>query len=178
MSLNAISCACRLRPDVWQWYLSFCERSFAPYFSRIATDQMRRATRPSTEYSGSIPLLKKKLRFGAKSSMCIPAREVGLDEREAVAQRERELADRVRAGLGDVVARDRHRVEVLHVVVDEVLLDVAHHLEAELGREDAGVLALVLLQDVGLHGAAHGRHRPRLDLGGLVVGRVALVVVP
>jgi len=53
------------------------------------------------------------------------AREVRLDEREAVRQRERELRDRVRAGLGDVVARDRHRVEVPHVVVDEVRLDVA-----------------------------------------------------
>ena len=49
------------------------------------------------------------------------AREVRLDEREAVGQRERELRDRVRAGLGDVVAGDRHRVEVPDVVVDEVL---------------------------------------------------------
>jgi hypothetical protein len=54
----------------------------------------------------------------------------------------------------DVVAGDRYRVEVLHVVLDEVLLDVAHHLERELGREDAGVLPLVFLEDVGLHGAA------------------------
>ena len=104
------------------------------------------------------------------------AREVGLDEGEAVGQREGELRDRVRPGLGDVVAGDRHRVEVAHVVVDEVLLDVAHHLEAELGREDAGVLALVLLQDVGLHGAAHRGERPLADLLGLVVGRLAAVV--
>ena len=72
MSLKAISCACSDRPDVWMWYLSFCERSFAPYLSRIVLAQMRRATRPSTVYSGSIPLEKKKERFGAKSSMCIP----------------------------------------------------------------------------------------------------------
>ena len=32
--------------------------------------------------------------------------------------------------------------------------DVGHHRKAELGGEDAGVLALVLLEDVGLHGAA------------------------
>ena len=37
-----------------------------------ATAQMRRATRPITVYSGSMPLLKKKLRLGAKSSMCMP----------------------------------------------------------------------------------------------------------
>ena len=87
------------------------------------------------------------------------AREVGLDESEAVGERESELRDRVRAGLGDVVARDRHRVEISHLVADEVLLDVAHQLERELGGEDAGVLALVLLQDVGLHGATHCRQR-------------------
>ena len=34
--------------------------------------QMRRATRPITLYSGSIPLLKKNERLGAKSSMCMP----------------------------------------------------------------------------------------------------------
>src|SRR5256885_6087227 len=40
---------------------------------------------------------------------------------------------------------------------DEVFLDVAHHLEGELGREDAGVLPLVLLEDIRLHRAANGR---------------------
>ena len=33
---------------------------------------MRRATRPITAYSGSMPLEKKNDRFGAKSSMCMP----------------------------------------------------------------------------------------------------------
>ena len=54
------------------WYFSFCERSLALYFSRIATDQIRRATRPNTVYSGSMPFEKKNERFGAKSSMCMP----------------------------------------------------------------------------------------------------------
>jgi len=44
------------------------------------------------------------------------ARQVVLDDREAVGEREGELADRVRAGLGDVVAGDRDRVEVAHVL--------------------------------------------------------------
>jgi len=35
-------------------------------------ESVRRATRPITVYSGSMPLLKKKLKFGAKSSICIP----------------------------------------------------------------------------------------------------------
>ena len=54
------------------WYLSFWLRSLAPYLSRIATAQMRRATRPITVYSGSMPFEKKNDRFGAKSSMCMP----------------------------------------------------------------------------------------------------------
>jgi hypothetical protein len=59
---------------------------------------------------------------------------------------------------------------------DEVLGDVAHHLQAELGAEDAGVLALVFLEDVGLHRAAHIGQRPFADLGRLGVGGLAPVV--
>ena len=43
------------------WYLSF-----------IVCAHILLATRPITAYSGSIPLLKKKDKFGAKSSMCMP----------------------------------------------------------------------------------------------------------
>jgi hypothetical protein len=72
MSLKFISWACSDRPEVCTWYFSFCDRSPAPYLSFIATAQMRRATRPMTEYSASIPLEKKKDRLGAKSSMSMP----------------------------------------------------------------------------------------------------------
>jgi hypothetical protein len=44
-------------------------------------------------------------------------------------------------------------------VLDEVLLDVAHHAHRELGGENARVLCLVLLEDVRLHGAADLRER-------------------
>ena len=72
MSLKSISCACSERPDVWMWYLSIWARADAPYFSRIALAQMRRATRPMTAYSGSMPLEKKKLRFGPNSFKSMP----------------------------------------------------------------------------------------------------------
>jgi hypothetical protein len=61
-------------------------------------------------------------------------------------------------------------------VLEEPLLDVGHAAQRELGREDAGVLALVLLEDVGLHRAADGRQHPGADLLGLgVVGLAALL---
>ena len=52
----------------------------------MATAQMRRATRPSTVYSGSMPLEKKNDRLGAKSSMCMPRARIGFDKGEAVGQ--------------------------------------------------------------------------------------------
>ena len=58
-------------------------------------------------------------------------------------------------GLGDVVAADGDRVVVPYLLLDEVLLDVPHHLQGEFGGEDAGILPLILLEDIGLHRAAH-----------------------
>jgi hypothetical protein len=83
------------------------------------------------------------------------AGQVVLHIGEPVGQGEGQLADGVGPGFGDVVAGDGDRVEIAHIVFDEVLLDVAHHLEGEINGEDAGVLALVFLEDVGLNGAAH-----------------------
>ncbi|CAM5682078.1 hypothetical protein SAFG77S_08278 [Streptomyces afghaniensis] len=98
--------------------------------------------------------------------------EVGLDVGEAVGEGEGELADGVRAGFGDVVAGDGHGIEVADLVGDEPLLDVGHHPQGELGGEQAGVLALVLLEDVGLHRAAYARERVGPQLGRLLGRRV------
>ena len=91
------------------------------------------------------------------------AREVVLDDGKTVGEREGQLRDGVRPGLGDVVAGDGYRVEVAHPLIDEVLLHVAHHAQRELGGENAGVLRLVLLEDVRLHGAAHRLQGVRAD---------------
>ena len=104
------------------------------------------------------------------------ARQIAFDIGEAVRERERQLADRVRPGLGNVVARDRHRVEIAHLMFDEILLNVAHHFQRELGAEDAGVLTLVLLENVGLHRAAHRRQGKCPDLGVFFGTGVALVL--
>ena len=90
-------------------------------------------------------------------------REVVLGDSKAVGQRKGELGDRVRSCLGDVVPGNRNRVEIANVVVDEELLDVAHHAEGELGVEDTGVLGLILLQDVSLDGPAHDLQCVGLD---------------
>ncbi len=99
-----------------------------------------------------------------------PAREVRLDVGEAIREGEGELAQRVRPRFSDVVARDRHRVEVADPVRDEPFLDVGHAPQGELGGEDARVLALVLLEDVGLHGAAHLGEDVRANPGRLLFG--------
>src|SRR6185369_6280322 len=81
-------------------------------------------------------------------------REVILHEGEPVGKGEGELADRVGPCLGDVVAADGHRVVVANLLFDEVLLDVPHHLQGEFSGEDTGVLPLVLLEYIRLHGPA------------------------
>jgi hypothetical protein len=108
MSLKSISCACRLRPLVWMWYLSFWLRSLAPYFSlhRHRPDAARHAAHHGV--LGVHAVAEEEAQVGREVVDVHAARQVGLDVGEAVGQREGELADRVGAGLGDVVAADRH----------------------------------------------------------------------
>ena len=89
--------------------------------------------------------------------------QVVLHVRESVGQGEGEVSDCIRAGLGHVIPAYRDRVEVPDVFVDEVLLDVAHHSQRELSGEDAGVLGLVLLEDVGLNRSPNPGHGFGLD---------------
>ena len=58
-------------------------------------------------------------------------------------------------------------------MVDEPLLDVGHASQGELRREDAGVLALILLEDVRLHGAANRGQGAGGNLGSIRVGEWA-----
>ncbi len=100
-------------------------------------------------------------------------RQIGFHKRETVGQRERQLADRVGAGLGNVVAADGHAVKVAHLVVDKILRHIAHDFERKLGRKNAGVLTLVFFQDVGLHRAAHVLQHPGARRIGLLRGGFA-----
>jgi hypothetical protein len=69
---------------------------------------------------------KERLRLGAKSLMSMPRRQVILHKGEAVGEGEGQLRDGIGARLGNVVARNGDRVEVAHLVGDEILLHIAH----------------------------------------------------
>ena len=79
-----------------------------------------------------------------------PPAEVIFNEGESVGQSEGKLGHRVRSGFSDVITADGDAVEIPDLVVDEIRLYVTHHLKREFGAEDAGILSLVLLQDVRL----------------------------
>ena len=54
-----------------------------------------------------------------------------------------------------MIAGDRNRVKVPYMMIDEIFLDITHHLQGKIGGENAGVLGLVLFQDIGLNGSPH-----------------------
>ena len=87
-----------------------------------------------------------------------------IDVGESVLERKGKLLDGCRTGLADVVARDRDRVPARHVV--RAPLDhVAHQPHSGIDRETPLLLCDVLLQDVGLDGAAKLVGSDSLTLG-------------
>ena len=97
---------------------------------------------------------EKKRQVGGKIVDRHASSKISFNVSKAISQRQRELGDRVSAGLSDVVARDRDRVEIAHSMIDEILLDITHHAQAEISREKTGVLTLVFFQNIGLHRTA------------------------
>ncbi len=93
-----------------------------------------------------------------------PCRRPGLDVREPVRQRERELLGGGAPGLADVVPGHRDRVPARHLGGAE-----AHRVgddpHRRAGREDELLLRLVLLEDVVLEGAAELPPRRAATLG-------------
>ena len=108
-------------PSVCEWNLSFCDalvRAVA-LAHRDGPDPPRDAA--DDRVLGVHAVAEEERQVRREVVDVHAAREIGLDEREAVGERERELRDRIRAGLGDVIAGDRHRIEIPDVVLDEVL---------------------------------------------------------
>ncbi len=87
-----------------------------------------------------------------------PAPDRRLDVGHPVGDGERQLLDRGRAGLADVVARDRDGVPAGHLVGPE-LDRVGHQAHRRLGREQELLLGDELLQDVVLGRALECRPR-------------------
>jgi hypothetical protein len=91
-------------------------------------------------------------------------RQPELDIAEAVGQGERQLLRSSRAGLADVVARDRERL-VVRDLTDAVLHEVADQPQVRLRREQPLLLCDVLLEDVGLQRAVETTDVHALPLG-------------
>ena len=126
----------------------------APNRSRMIEAHSRRAARYlATSSKRLLWALKKKLSRGANSSSVQAGRQRGLDVGDAVGQGEGDLLHGGRTGLADVIARDRDRVPLRHLLgaVGEGVHDQAHRLAR---RVDVRAARHVLLQDVVLDGAA------------------------
>ena len=78
-----------------------------------------------------------------------PASTRGLDVGDRVGQRERDLLNGGRAGLADVIAADRDRIPLRHVLARRTH-DVGHDPERRARRVDVGAARDVLLEDVVL----------------------------
>ncbi len=78
------------------------------------------------------------------------------------------MGDRIGTGFGDMIAGNRHRIEVFHFIFNKIGLNIGHHPEREFGRKYAGILTLIFLEDIGLDGAADGFQHPSLDFSGFL----------
>ena len=117
-------------------------------------DHSSRAARSfATSMKKFMPIAKKNESRPANASTSRPARGRGAHVLEAVGEREAELLHRGRARFLHVVAGDRDRVELRHVL-RRVLDDVGDDPHARLGRVDVGVADHELLEDVVLDGPA------------------------
>ena len=82
---------------------------------------------------------KKERKVGGKIVDLHSPGQVVLHKREAVGQGKRQLRNGIRPRFRNMVAGNRHGIEIPHVVLDEILLNVPHHPQGEFRGEDAGV---------------------------------------
>ena len=135
----------------------------------MSVAQIRRAARNlATSTKTSLCALKKNERRGAKTSTSRPAATRRLDVGDAVGEREAELLRRARAGLADVVAGDRDRVEARQALV-AVAEEVDRQAHRRARREDVVAARGVLLEHVVLHRAAQIARRDAVLLAGQLV---------
>ena len=159
-------CAVSDTPAVWLWKRSFHDRSFlAPKRSRIAA----RPDPPGGAVLGDlleeVAVRVEEERHARHERVDVePGVDAPLHVLDAVAQRERQLLERRRARLADVVAAHRDRVPPRHFVGAE-REDVGDEPHRRARREDVLLLRDELLEDVVLN-----RARQRRPVGALLLG--------
>ena len=154
VTLLNTSCAVSDQPDVWQCVRSDSERaSLGANSSLMSFAHKRRAARIlAISMKKFMPIAQKKESRGANASMSRPAGAARAHVLDAVGQRVAELEVGRRARLLHVIAGDRDRVELRHVL-GGVGEDVRHDAHRGLGRIDVGVAHHELFEDVVLDGA-------------------------
>jgi hypothetical protein len=90
-----------------------------------------------------MPLLKKKLRLGAKSSIVHATAQVIFEIGKSVGESERQLGNRICARLCNMIATYADAVKIPDVIVNKILLNITHKLKRKFSTENAGVLSLV-----------------------------------
>ena len=166
MTLLNTSCAVSDQPEVWQCVRSESDLSF--FGSNCATSlahSSRAARSLATSMKKFMPMAQKNDSRGANVSTSSPAVDAGPDVLDAVGERVGQLEVGRRPGLLDVVAGDRDRVELRHLLRGE-LEDVADDPHRRLRRVDVGVADHELLEDVVLDGPGE-----LLGLDALLLGR-------
>ncbi len=159
-------CAVSVEPPVWAWKRS------ASAFGFVDAEALAHHPRPEPPGRAELRhfLEEVVVRVEEEGEACCelvgrqPRRHGRIAVRDPVRERERELLDRGRAGLADVVSRDRDRVPAREPLgaVGEQIGGQPHRGPR---REDVVPAGDVLLQDVVLDGAAQGGRIDSLRLG-------------
>ena len=144
------SCSVSDTPEVWQCVRSIIEPGFlAPRSRHDARPQQPRRAQ-LRDLHEEVHADREEEREAAGELVDVEAaRRARAHVLEAVGEREAELLHRGRARLLHVVAGDRDRVELRHVL-RRVLDDVGDDPHARLGRIDVGVADHELFEDVVL----------------------------
>ena len=74
---------------------------------------------------------KKERQVGRKVINVHTSRQIRFNVGESIRQCEGQLANRIGACLCYVIAADRHGVEISDTVIDKILLNITHDLQAE-----------------------------------------------
>ena len=114
----------------------FFAQRLGPYAARYATNHC---------IFGVDTIAKEETQIGAKGIDVHAATQIVLDIRKPIGQGKRQLGDGVGTCFRNVVTTDGHRVEVAHLLINEILLHISHQSQSKFCRENTSVLRLIFL---------------------------------